>query len=513
MDKQDKKQYLFPIAIFLIAFLYSSFFLQGIRLFDNDYNQWLTYAMENSLSNAIWDVFNPVLNDWNVDYRPTQTLIFKALFFLFDYNASGYYYFKSLMLALFSTAYFLFLRHYLNNLTVAAFSALFLAMASSTFTSLMWVSDFVIVSEFLALLVYTIFLNLETRETSSRKLLFTSLVIMIILTVICDRTKANGKLIPGILFLYLVLFDWRKLKRYWIAISLMVFAVVPWKVLVSNPAPFFLRDDSGTVRDYAWQLASFYKFLELFGGDFEPFSLLYSAHPPISVLAIIGFPLLFASIIAMFFLVYRRAINLKHKTVRFLAVWGAVNAAALMSYPSLPSHFQARYAISTLIPLVPLLLIMIFRASIITWGGRRIPEIIIAALIIISICFHGYHTFMARNIFPPTMIASDTLREYVANNFRNTWFYYINSSVWAFRPTNDGNQFFSYQNEKASSVASRLPPNTDFYVISSRPLETSSLKLHMSFPGKSESLFDRIFNNGSAPFYKTTFYLYKIESD
>lgn len=510
MDTQDKKQYLFPIAIFLIAFLYSSFFLQGIRLFDNDYNQWLTFARENSLSKAVWDVFNPVLNDWNVDFRPTQTLIFKALFSLFDYNASGYYYFKSFMLALFSTVYFLFLRHYLNNLAVAAFSALFLALASSTFTSLMWVSDFVIVSEFWALLVYAIFLNLETRETPSRKLLITSLAVMIILTVICDRTKANGKLIPGILFFYLLLFDWRKLKRYWLTISLMVFAVVPWKVLVNNPAPF-LRADPGTVRSHAWQPASLQKFWKLLGGDFEPFSMIYSAHPPISVLAIIGFPLLLSFIIAMLFLIYRRY-ALDQKVVQFLAVWGAINVAALMSYPSLPPYFQARYAISVLVPLVPLLLIAIYRAAVLTWGGRKIPELLIATLVMTTICFHGYHTFRARNILPPIMIASDTLREYIANNFKNSWFFYIDNPVWAFRPTTDGNQFFSYKNEKVESVESRLPPDTGFYIISQRPVEATFLKLQMSFPGKSESLFDRIFNNGKTSFYKTTFYLYKVES-
>ena len=229
-----------PIGIFLVVFLYSSFFLQGLPLYDNDYSVCIVNANKSSLPTVFWQIFDPILRDWNAEFRPTQTLIFKALFSLFEYNASGYFYFKSLMLALFSTVYFIFLRRFLNITAVALFSTLFLAMASSTFGSLKWAGDLVIVSEFLALLVYSTFMYLETQEKPSKIRLFGCLALMVILTLICDRTRASGKLIPGILFFYIVIFYWSKLKRYGLTILLMVITVLPWKVLISNPVPFLL---------------------------------------------------------------------------------------------------------------------------------------------------------------------------------------------------------------------------------------------------------------------------------
>jgi hypothetical protein len=507
MSTQYNK-YFIPFGIFLIAFLYSSFFLQGLPLFDNDYNQWIHYAREYSLPTILWQVFNPILEDWNVDFRPTQTLVFKALFSLFEYDPSGYYYFKSLMLALFSTTYFLFLRRYLNTTSVAAFSALFLTMASSTFTSLRWVSDFVIVSEFIALLVYATFLYLETLEKPSKTKLFACLALMVILTLICDRTKANGKLIPGILFFYIVLLDWRKLKRYGFTILLMVITVLPWKVLINNPIPF-LSAEPGTVKYYAWQPASLEKFRVLFGGDFEFLSLFYSGDSPISILAIIGFPLLYAFILAIAVLIFRRAPITKID--KFLIVWSVINITALMSYPTLPSHFQARYAISVLIPLIPLVLLTIYRAAQLTWNRRWIPKLLITTLVFMQLCFHGYNTFRARNGDPTVRIANAKLREYIANNFKNSWFYYMEIDVALFRPTNDGNQFFNSDNDELETVINNsLISRTNLYIISPAPLNDRTLKLEKWFPGKSESLYDIIFNNEDREYYEYGVYLYKI---
>ena len=439
-----------------------------------------------------------------------QILIFKALFSLFQYNPSGYYYFKSLVLAIFSTSYFFFLFRYLRNVTVAVWSAFFIGLAASTFTSLMWVSDFVLVTEFLALLVYAIFLNLEIRPKRNGTAFHVSLVLMIVLTLLCDRTKANGKLIPAILFAYVLLSDRRKFRTYGPAIAVMLILVLPWKVLIDNPAPFLFAK-SGPVHAYAWQPASVSQFWRLFGGDFEPLSVLYSAHPPISVLGIIGFPLLYACIISIIIVLKRQRVH-AGKMIRFLIVWAAVNAAALMSYPFLPAHFQARYAISVLTPLVPLLLLTMYNAAELTWKRAKVAEVLVVALVLIQIGFHGYHTFRTRNDFPTLMIASDTLREYIAQNFKDTWFFYLNSPVIVFRPTHDGNRFFTSLEDDINNVASNRPLNADLYVISFFPLNESFLELPVAFPGKSGGLYDRIFNRGKSSFYKYTFYLYKVKT-
>lgn len=504
------KEYIIPLGIFLTIFLYSSFFLQGLRFFDNDYNICLVNAHTYSLPTVLWQIFCPVLKDWNAESRPTQTLVFKVLFSLFSYDPSGYYYFKSLMLALYSTVYYLFLRRYLNIVAVALFSALFLAMSSSTFGSLKWVSDLVIVSEFLALLVYAAFMHLETRANPSKIRLFTCLALMVVLTLICDRTRASGKLIPGILFFYIIIFDWRKLTRYGLTIAVMVATLLPWKVLINNPVPF-LAAKPGTVKPYLWQPASLDKFWTLFGGDFEPFSLYYSGHTPISILAIVGFPILYVFIGAIMVMLFKRVPV--QKVEKLLIVWAIVNIFSLMSYPTLPSHFQARYAISVLAPLIPLLLLAIYRATQQPHRLRWLPNLLIGTLVLMQIGFHGYHTFRARNGFPTFMIASDNLREYIAANYKNSLFFYQYFQPLAFRPTDDGNQFFDQKDGFSAVEQISFKTHAPLYIASRFTVNDRTAILEKTFYGKAESLYDRIFNSGERQYFETTLYLYKYSPE
>src|SRR5947207_13008931 len=98
-NKEAEKRFAIAIGIVLLSFFHASFVLQGLHLFDNDYNQWIQGAEENSWRTVLLQVFNPVLSDWNVNFRPVQTLIFKVLFSFFQFRPSGYYYFKAAALA------------------------------------------------------------------------------------------------------------------------------------------------------------------------------------------------------------------------------------------------------------------------------------------------------------------------------------------------------------------------------------------------------------------------------
>jgi hypothetical protein len=528
-----KKTHLLAVGIGLLSFAYSSFFLQGIRLFDNDYNQWITWAREDPLTKTLSQTFNPILAEWNIQFRPFQVLVFKVLFPLFGYDASGYYYLKSFLLAVFCVVYFFFLRRFLQNTTIAALSALLLALSSSTFTSFYWVSDFIILSEILALLVYALFLRLELRQAPPRRFAVLAIfALMFLLTLLCDRTKANGKLIPAILFFYIVLIDWRKLKRYGLVLVLMLFVVVPVKEIIKNPIPQFIHASSErSVEVFSWQPASWEKFWLLFGQDFEPFSLRYLSYPPISILAILGFPIVYGAGFALLVVLGRhfrrektesaiRTLIEARKTpigqvVVFLSMWALVNVAALASYPTLPQHFQARYAISVLIPLVPLLLWLIYRATIIVAPSKnRLPAIIVSILVGTQLLFHANYTYRMRNDFATFMIASDGLRDYVAKTFRNSFFFYFNLPVLSFRPTHDGNQFFSVWRELNVTEEARKHGATlsDCYLISRYPITNPFLAVHKSFPGRSNSLYDRIFNGGTHPRYRNTMYLYEVRT-
>jgi len=502
-------------------------------LYDNDYNQWIPLAQMSSLKQILIQVFNPILSDWNIQFRPFQVLIFKGLFELFGYEPSGYFYFKSLLLALFSIVYLFFMRKYLQSTTIAILSVFLLAMSSSTFTSLYWMSDFVIVSEFLTLIVFVLFLNLENKKNHRNKFtVIITLVLILILTIIADRTKANAKLIPAIIFIYIIIVDWRKLKRYGIVLAMMIISVLPIKVMLTNPIPPFIHADPSTISKLSWQPVSLNKFWLLFARDFEFFSLLYPGYPPISILAIIGFPLVYMVVISIAILFYKylkkKNIFLLNeygvenyqmesikKNIVFISIWALVNIIALASYPSLPKHFQARYAISVLIPLIPLLLILVYSAMrFLLISKKHLVLIFISLLLIIQLPFNVYHTFRMRNDYPTYIIAKEKLEDHVASKFKNSIFGYFWLPDINFVKAGESNEFIYIANPHATSIfIKELSKRSDspayFYLISLYKVPFG--KLYKSFPGKSDDLFDRIFNSGENTYYRYTLYLYQFK--
>ncbi len=502
--------------------------MQGLRLFDNDYNQWLTYALEGSFPEILADVFNPFLKEWNVDFRPTETFVFKILYSLFGYNASGYYYFKSLAAALLGAAYFLFLSRYLRSTAVAVACAVFIGLASSTFTSLYWVSDFVIVSELLALVVFWIFLKIDLSENPTRARLIISFVAIFLLTLIADRTKANAKLIPAIIFIYIIVTGAGRLKRYWPLLAVVGVTLVPIAYMLKHPSLPFLSAGGSTVEAHAWQPATSAKLWLLFGKGFEPLSLSYATHPPISILSVLGFPIVYLAIAGFAYLLYKcltkksaeecgafigntEAIK-KRRVVIFISIWAAVNTLALMSYPTLPDHFQARYAISVLVALLPLLLLIIKTAVEKISRKKLAGAAVVSILVIIQLGFHYGHTVRMRSGMPSFIIALDKTREYIETNYRGKVFYFQNIPAFRYRPGEERNTIVTSLSEPDAVVAARkrgIRPS-ELYVVMDRDVKDPTLRLIKAFPGRSDSLFGNVYNSGEKPKFKTTLFLYRM---
>lgn len=80
----------------------------------------------------------------------------------------------------------------------------------------------------------------------------------------------------------------------------------------------------------------------------------------------------------------------------------------------------------------------------------------------------------------------------------------------SFRPTDDGNCFFGSPYREFKSVADdSLASNSSLYIISEVKLDNYNVKLEKSFPGKSESLYDKIFNGDDRWHHVSTIHLYK----
>ena len=92
--------------------------------------------------------------------------------------------------------------------------------------------------------------------------------------------------------------------------------------MLTNPIPPFIHADPSTISKLSWQPVSLNKFWLLFARDFEFFSLLYPEYPPISILAIIGFPLLYMVVISIAILFYK---YLKKKNIFLLNEYDVEN--------------------------------------------------------------------------------------------------------------------------------------------------------------------------------------------
>ncbi|MEM6366502.1 MAG: hypothetical protein AAF745_18895, partial [Planctomycetota bacterium] len=357
----------------------------------------------------------------------------------------------------------------------------------------------------------------ELRDTTpSFRTTLLILVVIFILTLVCDRTKANAKLIPAIIVVHIAITNASRLKIYIPLVALMGLALVPVPELIRNPIPPFLSDPNQELPAHAWQEASSSKFMMLFAGDFRPLSLRYSGYHPISVLAIIGFPLVYSGIAGLLIGVSKalRAIrsaaapmtatrqwldSRQGKIVSFLAIWSVINVLALASYPKLPTHFQSRYAISVLIPSVPLLLLLTTKAWTACLPSRkRLGRAFIIGLVGIHILSHSLYTLHNRSAyFCDFMIASNKLCDHVDRQLQNSLVICHYFGVPSYRPTARGNRWVSVSGPlNLKDVAAEYEVSLDQCFVVARPQfrypETVLTQLE-TFDGSSDALFDRLF--------------------
>ena len=528
--KEKRGRYLISAGLFIFAFLYSGFFLQGIGLFEDDYTRWIRQARDDPFSRTLLQTLNPVLSDWNIQFRPFVVLVFRGLFPLFQYDASGYLYFKSLVLGIFSVFYYFFLLRYWGNKTIAFASALFLIVICATFSSLYWVSDFILVSELFGMMVYALYLSLEMHRQKpkmSRRFIFFAL--MLLFTLLSDRTKANGKLIPAILFFSILFSNRKRLKFYAPLLASMILILIPWGKAISHPLPGFIADKAGKAPFYSWQPASFAKFRTLLLGDFQPFSLLYGKWPPISVFSNLSYLFVYLGAAGAILVLYR---FIRDKTggyyqrilvfqrsrrgmiVTLSSVWAFVNILALASYPSAPRHFQGRYLCGVLIPLAPLVYWYSLRFLRGLWPERkRFTALLFLLAFALQIGFHPWHTFRLRNDFPTMIIASTRLRAWMDENIHNGLVVHFQLPVYHFKPEKGNNKHLSqWSTFNLTEIALKYGFRfEDCYIISCEQMKNPYLILLKEFPGRSSSLYDRIFNARGKKRYYYTLYLYNVK--
>lgn len=110
------------------------------------------------------------------------------------------------------------------------------------------------------------------------------------------------------------------------------------------------------------------------------------------------------------------------------------------------------------------------------------------------------------------MIAKYNLMEYIDRNFSNGLFYLSGSNyVPAYKPTMRGNRFITseIEPELESAISRYRIEQKDVYFISPFPVYLPFLMFYGKIQGKSDCLFDILFNSGENVHYYSAF-IYRV---
>ena len=429
----------------LAALAYAGFLTQGEHLFDNDYD-WIASARIGWIE-ILGQVFNPISEDWGFENRPVQVLCFKALYALFGYTPVPYYAFKALLFSgvVCSIAFFC-LRAELGP-RVAFTAAGIFTLSSPVFSSLLWISDFELLAQLTILAAFGSFLAQERRNLydNDRYRFYLYQAGIFLLLLLGHHTKGSAKLIPAILFGYLLLHRRHTLKRYLPLLGLMALAVVPFLSL--DPVPPFAPFAQDQSQGWMWKPANLTTLAILLVGNAHPFAGTAGPGVAYSLLGVLCPVLLWAGLAATGLLVYRWR---EHQplapgaraAVVLTLVWLCGVVLSFSAFPRLPLGFMARYVTGALVPASILVALLLSRAAGLLPSAWKPAAAPLLALIVLA---HGAvnfgHVRYVRESFGQIIVAYDRARSGLSKMVQNANVLLIDLPYSYARPLDDGNHY------------------------------------------------------------------------
>jgi hypothetical protein len=246
---KDLRRDPWALRLFLAGTAYAWFLTQGVPLWDDDFTSWLWKTREHSLFRYLWEWISPISTQpqyWGFNERPAQSVFYKLCSMISGYESWSYFFLKSCAYGAMGTvlyAWGLRLAPATRNGRIAALAAaVFLLLAPGTFGAHLLLADFAPVAEFWFLAVtYVIWDEVEKTPVAwvgmprwrepqfkawARRWAWLSLVVYL-----GYKTKADLKLIPGILALYVLAVRRQQWRYFALPVGLMAFLAVPWGCL------------------------------------------------------------------------------------------------------------------------------------------------------------------------------------------------------------------------------------------------------------------------------------------
>lgn len=382
-------------ALMLAGFLYAAFLVQGLPLWDDDFTSWFWKIKDQSIWTTLGQWLSPISTQpeyWGFNERPVQALVYQIGYIISGYEAWSYFLYKSLVFAALGYMAYLWGQRLMPASSRGAArggalaGAVLLLLAPGTAASHVIHSDLATTAElWFLILTYWIFAEIEktpvawrgwpSLEQAAQRAWLKRWFVISLCVYLAYKSKADLKLIPGILALYILIVRRHQLRFFAWPVGWMVLLAIPWGGKIFGQLPPFVPGSQGSEIGWMWQPASVSRLLDFFWtpGPYEPGSAL--REPTLSLAGVLG-PYLLAGLLAFGLWLRRRGgwrlplTSLVRPTKPeararvFALVWFLCVAVGISALPGINYLFRIRYG---LLPMVPVSLLL-------AWGIGRFIE-------------------------------------------------------------------------------------------------------------------------------------------
>jgi hypothetical protein len=205
-----KSFYRTETLLFLIAFAYIFFFTSGVPPFWEEQVYQSDYVQESTLHWVKEIFFSFGKNNILDADRPFDALLFKGLFAVTGYNYMLMRFFKALLFGIFVVLLYSFVNKYVKNKTAACSVSLFIMFSFSLYIHTLVFAEPYLLTETLKLGIFLLFL----KDYYSQKTSYHTQFVVGLLFLLSIRAYLPAYSTMGILFAFVLLDNWKRIKRY-----------------------------------------------------------------------------------------------------------------------------------------------------------------------------------------------------------------------------------------------------------------------------------------------------------